>query len=704
MLGLGLCVAMQYLGYTKRVDEINCFGHGAVDAAMAAQIAFKRQVQDWKDILLRGSNHRDYERYQQKFLAQKTKVERNVIDLIKTLQRYPQPLDLAKDFKRQYQQLNLHYSEALARYQPTIPNIRKIDALVKGMDREPSRLLDVLVVKVRKMMKQMEDEQKRQFNRDMLILLPLTGLALFIYFLFLFRFIRQDVVAPLIHAKKITENIAQGDYQQEIKEGRSIEFNRLFKALQLLQSRLASSRLALDNKMSELLEANKQIHKNRNFDLLTELPNRLLLMDRLDIFLRNFNSKKSGILFIVDIDHFKLVNDALGYEVGDSLLKNIARNILQNCDQSEDTTIARIGGDEFAIFMPLYDHDEQQLIKVAVFVADKVLAIFADAIDINKKNLYVTVSIGGVYITDEHRSAERLLQQADTAVNQAKKSGRNQVCFFSHDMQKKVDEHLNLLNQMKFALTNQQFSLHYQPQVSVAGRLIGAEALLRWNSPKLGVVSPADFIPAAEASGFIVQIGDWVLMECCRFIKDLMDHDLIQGMAHISVNISPKQFHQVDFIEKLQKVVHQSGIDPRKLGVEITEGIVIENMDQTISRMKAIKLMGVHLSIDDFGTGYSSLSYLKRLPLDTLKIDQSFVRDLPEDADDAAIVETILSLSKHLGFSTIAEGVETIEQAEYLAQRGCHQFQGYHFSKPLPEKDFVHFIRHGGVLKIAGQK
>jgi len=273
----------------------------------------------------------------------------------------------------------------------------------------------------------------------------------------------------------------------------------------------------------------------------------------------------------------------------------------------------------------------------------------------------------------------------------AKKSGKNSFCFYEAEMQVIAEATLALEHDLRQALEQNEFSLHYQPQINSFEKVVSAEALLRWQQPKRGMVSPADFIPLAEESGLIIPMGQWVLISACTQLQQWLEQGI--EMQHISVNVSPKQFRQNDFITQVQSALAQSGLAAEKLMLEITEGIVLDNIDDTIKKMDILKKMGIQFSIDDFGTGYSSLSYLKRLPIDELKIDQSFVRDISSDKDDAEIVATIIAMATHLKLMVVAEGVENVQQLEFLVQNGCSLFQGYHFSKPLPAEDLLKFIQ-----------
>ena len=441
-------------------------------------------------------------------------------------------------------------------------------------------------------------------------------------------------------------------------------------------------------------QAEEKIHNLAFYDSLTGLPNRRLLIDR--IALANASSvrnKNYGALMFLDLDNFKILNDTRGHELGDHLLVEVARR-LQACVREKDT-VARLGGDEFVIMLDDLDEESRQAIAQAETVAEKLLGSLAEPYQLLATAQGAPISIehrctGSIGITLFHfheDSVDEMLKRADAAMYQAKAAGRNTIRFFDPAMQKILQARTELEAQLHRSLDNNELSLHYQLQVDADGNSIGVEALLRWNHPERGMVAPAEFIPLAEDNGYIVPIGLWVLNVACRQIKQWEGDARLKKLA-LAVNVSARQFRQGDFVDKVRDAVADSRINPALLKIELTESIVLDNVKDAIAKMRALKELGVHLSMDDFGTGYSSLSYLQRLPLDELKIDQSFVHDLLGSSDNETIIRTIIVLANGLNMTIIAEGVETREQFDLLKAKGCGGFQGYLFGRPLPPKEF----------------
>lgn len=431
--------------------------------------------------------------------------------------------------------------------------------------------------------------------------------------------------------------------------------------------------------------AEKKIEFLAYHDPLTGLPNRVLLRDRFDQAAAFANRERSGVaVLFLDLDNFKHVNDSLGHVVGDQLLIRVAER-LRLCIRDTDT-ISRQGGDEFIIFLTNM-HDA----VITHAIAQKIIDAFVEPFDIDHQTLTVSFSIGISVSPDDGTDFDTLLKQADTALYQAKDAGKNAYCFFSPQMNIDVMENLQLQSQLHKAIKNQEFVLHYQPQIDVlSGRIIGAEALVRWQHSELGLVSPARFIPLAERSGLIIQIGEWVLHEACRQAQIWRD---TYGLPPIvmAVNLSSLQFKRGNLVETVMNALARSGLPAAQLELELTESVLLQDIEVVMKTLRRLKEIGVKLSIDDFGTGYSSLAYLKRLAVDKLKIDQSFVRDMVEDADDAAIVEAIIQLGHILKLTVIAEGVEEDAQLAILKNYGCDEIQGYLFGRPIPAKEFADF-------------
>ena len=437
-------------------------------------------------------------------------------------------------------------------------------------------------------------------------------------------------------------------------------------------------------------EAEAEIHRMAYYDPLTHLPNRRLLMDRLGQALAaGRRSGHYGALLFLDLDNFKTLNDTRGHAVGDLLLIEMAQRL--NAGVREGDTVGRLGGDEFVLMLEDLSEDIQGAAIQASLVGEKVREAVALPYLLKGIEFTCTVSIGVSLFCNQDESADDLLKHADLAMYHAKKGGRNSLRFFDPDMQASLVEHSALESDLRRALERRQLRLYYQIQVNSARRAIGAEALLRWEHPERGLISPAQFIPLAEETGLIIPIGLWVLQTACARIRDWSGQPATRDLQ-LAINVSARQFRQPDFVEQVQRAFSATGINPARLKIELTESLVLDNVSDTITRMHALKALGVGFSMDDFGTGYSSLSYLKQLPLDQLKIDQSFVSDLATDPNDAAIVQAIITLGRTFGLNVIAEGVETEAQHEFLNLNGCHAFQGYLFGKPVPAKEFEELI------------
>lgn len=433
-------------------------------------------------------------------------------------------------------------------------------------------------------------------------------------------------------------------------------------------------------------EAADKIHTMAFFDALTALPNRRLLLDRFEHALAVAKRHhKYGAVIFLDLDHFKLLNDSLGHAVGDELLIQVAAR-LTSVLRKEDTP-ARLGGDEFVVLL----HPDLDSLTVAadhaIAAAEKIRSALNQAFFLNDYQHQISTSIGIALFPDNHVGTDIILQQADTAMYRSKASGRNSISFYHPSMQEAADVRIKMENNLRIAVERNQFTLYYQPLVDSEGVVLSAEALIRWPQPGKNMMQPAEFIAVAEESNLILAVGQWVLMEACRQIKAWQTAGI--NLPHISVNVSSRQFRQPDFVDQVRLALTRSGIAPYLLGIELTEGVMIDDLNDTVSKMKALKALGISIAVDDFGTGYSSLAYLKKLPIDILKIDRSFVRDILTDMNDAVIVQAILGMAKHLGLHVIAEGVETAQQFDLLKQQECPSFQGHYFSHPLPAKQFA---------------
>ncbi|HQS43115.1 MAG: hypothetical protein B7Y16_02315 [Methylotenera sp. 24-45-7] len=422
------------------------------------------------------------------------------------------------------------------------------------------------------------------------------------------------------------------------------------------------------------------------YDPLTHLPNRRLLIDRLTQALAaTMRSGEKGALLFLDIDHFKNINDTLGHDVGDIFLQEVARRLSQ-CVRVGDT-VARLGGDEYVVLLEGLDSESLTAAADVEACALKVLHALSQSYDLGGHQCRSSASMGAVLFDGNNVSIEELLKQADIAMYEAKNSGRNTLRFFDPKMQFAISARTELERELSVAVEQNQFELFYQLQVDSANQALGAEVLIRWQHPERGLITPANFIPLAEETGLILAIGQWVLDSTCKQLK-AWEQDPQKNKLKLSVNVSAKQFHQPNFVQQIESTIARHQINPNLLNLELTESMLLEDSEATITRMNQLKKIGVRFELDDFGTGYSSLQYLKRLPLYQLKIDQSFVRDIHEDLNDRALVKTIITMSHSLGLKVIAEGVETAEQLEFLIANSCDHYQGYYFSKPLPIADF----------------
>ncbi|MDD5249366.1 MAG: EAL domain-containing protein [Rhodocyclaceae bacterium] len=442
--------------------------------------------------------------------------------------------------------------------------------------------------------------------------------------------------------------------------------------------------------ISERKAAAEEIQELAFYDPLTRLPNRRLLLDRLQqALVSSARGERGGALLFIDLDNFKTLNDTLGHDIGDLLLQQVAQRLV-TCVREGDT-VARLGGDEFIVMLEGLSENPQQAASQAELVGEKIRATLNHSYLLAGRHHRSTQSIGVTLFGGERATVEDLLKRADLAMYQAKAAGRATLRFFDPKMQAAVTARAALEIDLHQGLLHGQFLIYYQAQVDGRGRVTGAEALVRWQHPRRGLVSPADFIPLAEETGLILAIGQRVLETACA---QLVAWAARRETAHltVAVNVSARQFRHADFVDQVLAVLDYSGASPERLKLELTESLLLEDVDDVIAKMAALKAKGVEFSLDDFGTGYSSLSYLKRLPLYQLKIDQSFVRDILTDPNDAAIARTIVALAQSMGLGVIAEGVETEKQREFLARIGCHACQGYLFSRPVPLPEFERFL------------
>ncbi|MBI2959969.1 MAG: EAL domain-containing protein [Betaproteobacteria bacterium] len=430
----------------------------------------------------------------------------------------------------------------------------------------------------------------------------------------------------------------------------------------------------------------EQLERQANYDTLTGLPNRTLLHDRLKQSVFAQRQVRSIAVVFIDIDHFKFVNDSLGHRVGDELLKCVGERL--NLMLRDGDTVARLGGDEFVLI--LNDQTHQDLIFRAM---QRICSKVAEPSVIDGKELYVTCSAGISLYPQDGQDVDTLLKNADAAMYRAKEHGRNNFQFYTAEMNEMVNERLALEQSLRQALEREEFTLYYQPKVSLKnGNIVGAEALLRWRHPERGLVLPERFIHLAEETGLIVPIGEWALREAC-VQNSLWQKEGLHPVT-VSVNFSARQFRHDILVKSVSRILAETGLDPSHLEMELTESIIMHDAEAAIATLRELKALGVSLSIDDFGTGYSSLSYLKDLPIDTLKIDRAFVRDITQgQSDDRVLARAIVSLGHSLGLKVIAEGVENKVQLAFLRKHRCDEVQGFYFSKPVPPEEFSKLLR-----------
>jgi diguanylate cyclase (GGDEF)-like protein/PAS domain S-box-containing protein len=443
--------------------------------------------------------------------------------------------------------------------------------------------------------------------------------------------------------------------------------------------------VCLFSDITERKQAADEIEYLAFYDSLTHLANRRMLLDRLKrAFAASKRNGNDGALLFLDIDHFKTLNDSLGHAVGDLLLQQVAARLTE-CLRESDTVarVARLGGDEFVVMLEDLSSHPVEAAGQAEVVGQKILTTLNQPYQLATHEYHCTVSIGVALFGDHEDSQDDLLKHADIAMYQAKKAGRNTMRFFDPHMQDAINTRADLDRELRKAIDKQQFELYYQIQVDHLNSPLGAEALIRWIHPERGIISPFHFISLAEETGLILPIGQWVLDTACAQIKSWQTNELARDLT-ISINVSARQFYQTNFVVQVQTAVQRYAINPSQLKLELTESMLLENIEDTIATMTALKEIGIRFSLDDFGTGYSSLQYLKRLPLTQLKIDQSFVRDIVSDSSDKAIVRTIIAMAKSMEVEVIAEGVEARDQQQLLLNIGCKNYQGYLFGRPVP--------------------
>lgn len=576
-----------------------------------------------------------------------------------------------------------HGAEALVKARKRTPDILISDLLMPVMDgytllrhwKHDQALRGIPFIVYTATYTEPEDEElAMNLGADAFILKPAEPDV----FLSKLRAVEQRVIDNSLN----TPSQPAGDQEALLKEYSETLIRKLEE--KMLQLEEANRELQLD--IARRREAEDKIEQLAFYDPLTGLPNRRLMQDRLQHSIAaSSRLQRYGALLFIDLDNFKTLNDTKGHNAGDKLLMMTAQR-LDACVREGDT-VARFGGDEFVVILEALSDNVDQAATRAEVAGEKILRAMSEPYQLQGEDYHGSASVGVSLFRDRDISAEELLRRADTAMYQAKRNGRNTLYFYDPAMQAALEARLQMETDMRIALEEKQFCLYLQPQVDTDGNVVGAEALIRWISPANVVISPLQFIPLAEETGLIVPIGNWVLNAACRKLK-IWENSATTASLQLAINVSARQFHQDDFVDQVLTALRHNRVRPGSLKLELTESLILDNVDSAVDKMNALKDAGVRFSMDDFGTGYSSLSYLTQLPLHQLKIDQSFVHKMHDKPVNAVIVQTIIGMANNLDIEVIAEGVETAEQFQFLKDQGCPLFQGYHFGKPVAEQEF----------------
>ncbi|WP_194715219.1 EAL domain-containing protein [Noviherbaspirillum soli] len=506
--------------------------------------------------------------------------------------------------------------------------------------------------------------------------------------------LQRSIMEPIVMLSEISKNISEyGDYSVRAEIKSSQDIMALADAFNGMLNRIQKRETDLQAEILERKRVQVKLDRLAHYDNVTGLNNRHFFNDRLEsVITRSEKFMEKTVLMFIDLDNFKTVNDTLGHDVGDKLLQLVAER-LANTVRFGDVA-CRIGGDEFAIIL-----ENVSELSVASMIAEKCLAALAQPIEISGNELHIGASIGVSVYPDDAQDKYSLLKYADTAMYYAKNGGKNAYRLFEQSMQENAQKRFTMENNLRRAMEREEFVLHYQPQIDVtSGQISGVEALIRWVHPELGIITPAEFIPIAEDTGLIVEIGEWVIQEACLEMKRWHEdgHKL-----RVAVNLSGRQLKERDFVKNVLAIVEKTGIEPEYLELELTESMLMEASAGIIEKLFDLKAAGIQLAIDDFGTGYSSMSYLKAFPVTCLKVDRSFIRDLPQNTEDAAITKAIIAMAKSLRMKVVAEGIENVEQGDFLREHGCDEYQGYFYSKPVLAEEIRKMLPKSLVSRVA---
>ena len=516
----------------------------------------------------------------------------------------------------------------------------------------------------------------RQLALYLALTIPVMLAVLAIAHLVLSR-LQRFITDPIRALSQVSMQISRlGDYSIRAQVSSLADIGMLSKAFNTMLDRIQKRESELEAEIAERKRVEVKLDRLAHFDDVTQLHNRHFFNERLEaVIARSQQFNERTILMFIDLDNFKAVNDTLGHDIGDELLRLVSHRLAETLRFGD--VIARIGGDEFAIIL-----ENVNQASVGSLIAEKCLAKLAQPIAISGHEIHIGASIGISVYPDHAANMHELLKYADSAMYYAKNNGKNAYRLFTHSMQEDARKRFTIDNNLRRALERNEFVLHYQPQIDLrTGAISGAEALIRWIHPELGLISPAEFIPVAEDTGMIVRIGQWVLREACCELRTWHNEGHAVRMA---VNLSGRQLKEEGLVEAVLAIVEETGIDPRWLELELTESMLMDASASVIDNLHVLKRAGIQLAIDDFGTGYSSMSYLKTFPVGTIKVDRSFVHDLPHSAQDAAITKAIIAMAQSLKMEVVAEGIETLEQGQFLRANGCDKAQGFYYSKPLP--------------------